>query len=209
MASAAPRLHLEGDDSLVGVEHAPAGRLADPAQPGKRELAEQPRERGGQPLGTEAADLLVAGEDEHQRSRERAGIEAPRSRQTLGDEALHVAGAAPVEPIALRGETQRLAGPARLSREGHDVQMAREDQSPRLGRAEPGDQVRLPDPAHLGHLPGHPEAEAVELVGEELRQRLVGPVADRVGLDQPRSHVVEIPVHLADASARPEEANLG
>ena len=47
------------------------GRLADPAEARERDLAEQRGERRREALRAEAADLLVAGEDEDERALER------------------------------------------------------------------------------------------------------------------------------------------
>ena len=56
-------------------------------------------------------------------------------------------------------------------------------------------EVRLADAVDLGDLVGDPEAQAIELVRQQLGQGLVGPVADGVRGHEALGEVVQVPIH--------------
>jgi hypothetical protein len=93
---------------LVGVDHLHSGRLADDhrARQGQRIS-----ERGDHVAHPLAADLLVIGQRECGSGWQRRGREFRHHRKRHGEKALHVAGAAPVEPAVAFAHAKWVAGP--------------------------------------------------------------------------------------------------
>ena len=170
---------------LVRARHLERGGLADdraPRQPGGVGVAL------GQPLRPQGADLLVVGEDEGERRPPALGPRLGREVGREGEEPLHVAGAAPDQALPLVGQREGVVPPPLLLGR-HHVHVPGEGQpSPRrllirrLG-AEPGDDVRL---GAVGRgVARDPDAGAVQVVAEEVRQRQVAVAAGGVEADQP------------------------
>ncbi len=113
---------------VAGVQAADAkiGGLADHRGKGQGigvGLGQLSRQRG-RPA---AAHLLVAGPEQHQLARQGLALDAVAGLQGGGDEALHVAGAPPVQPVAALAELEGVTAPV-LAFNGHDIHMARQDE---------------------------------------------------------------------------------
>ena len=94
--------------ALVGVDHGHHGRLADDdgTRPGHFAC-----HAGGQPVGADAADLLVIGEREVNRLLELGLLELRQHGEADGIERLHVAGAATMVFAVLQGERPGIGVP--------------------------------------------------------------------------------------------------
>jgi hypothetical protein len=191
VAAAAPDGHRERADALVRVEHAPRGGLADPRQRRPRHAAEQRIELRREPLGAEAADLLVRGEQEDDRPAQLRELELHSGLHALREEHLHVRSPAAVDAVAVEREPERIARPARLVGERHHVEVARQHQPVGLGRSGDRDQVRLPGRALPPALKAHGEAGRDEPIAELAHQCRVAAGADGVHRDEAGGEVVE------------------
>jgi hypothetical protein len=104
-----------------------------------------------------------------------------RRGEAGGDEALHVGGAAPVQPPALLGEDERVGAPV-LPVDRHDIGMAGEHHPAVALRPEGRKQIRL----GAGIVVSQPHAGAaiVQIVGHPPDQRMVRVARGRVEPDQ-------------------------
>ncbi len=184
MAAAAADLQADSDVALVGAVDGEGGRLSDQALLGQGSECGEPGQLGQQPLGAEAALLLVAGQQQDERPEEAAMLEAPRLGSGQGEEALHVGDAAAHHPVADTGQSKRVAGPAGLVGEGHHVHVSGDHQPARGIRAGPGDEVGLRRPEALVPVQLDAPAGVVEQVGEVLGAGDVGRSRHRVEAGQ-------------------------
>ena len=149
--------------ALVALDHGHVGRLADDRQIGpdaaRLQMFDQ-RTRAIKP------DLLVIGQRDVNR-RLRLG-EGPRLGQDAGDEALHVAGAAPVKPTVALGQRPGIARPV-LPLDRDHVDMSRQDHAAVALGPEAGPEVRL--------LPGRVQ---LRLAARARRLQHVAAIGDAV-----------------------------
>jgi len=125
--------------ALVAFDDAHAGRLANE---GDRRADAGPRDLADERLRAEAADLLVIGEGEMQRPLQIERGVARRHGKAGGDETLHVAGTAAVEPAVALDHAERVRRPV-LPLDRHNVGMAGQDDAAVAGRAERSEEVGL------------------------------------------------------------------
>ena len=109
--------------ALVLDGYAQARRLANYGVRGRHvERSERVEER----RDADAAEFFVARHGDVERATKRARIDFRYRCEHRGDEPLHVGGAAPVEPIALTRQRERIPRP-RLALHGHDVAVRRQE----------------------------------------------------------------------------------
>ena len=118
--------------------------------------------------GAAAADLLVVGEGDMDRSRQRHGEELGNHGEHAGEEALHVGRAPSPKTYAVRGEAERIARPD-LALDRHHVHVAGEDVARPVARPDRREEV---GPVALG--PG--DHRALDPMAREL---CAHPVDDR------------------------------
>ena len=102
-----------------------------------------------------------------------------------GEEALHVAGAAPIEPPVALGHGERVARPV-LAIDGHDIGMPREDETGLILRADTGPQIGLLSGLVIDPLEG--EAVRGEEALDPVDDREIGIAARRVERHQRRQN---------------------
>src|SRR5260370_36810531 len=106
MSGKAGNSRREDVATLMRVGYGHVGRLADDDETRPRRPA---RQAFDQVRRTETADLLVEGKREMERALQRARLELGDERQPDGDEALHVRGAAAIEPAVALDDGKRIA----------------------------------------------------------------------------------------------------
>ncbi|MNS58027.1 hypothetical protein D3C72_909320 [compost metagenome] len=142
MRRLAVHLAAEEIDALVRHHHLHARGFAHHAALGADAAFQQV---GQHVRGTRAADFLVIGKRQVDRLLARHGQEFRHQRQRTGDEALHVAGAAPIEKPVFFNELERVRAPV-LAIHRHHVGVARQDDAALLAAVLPrqrGKQVGL------------------------------------------------------------------
>ncbi len=117
-----------------------------------------------------------------ERDLQRAPLEVGHRRQHAGEEALHIGGAAAIEPAAALDETERIAVPA-LAIDRHHVGMSRQRNAGDALGADGGEQARLL--AILGRHQLAGDAVPREVVGDEADERAIGIAAGGVERDEP------------------------
>ncbi len=169
--------------ALVSDHDGHARRLADEATllahgPAAQMLGEAP--------AADAADLLVVGEGEMDRPAERRRPHALDGREAHGQEALHVASAAAVQPPVRLPQAEGIARPG-LSVDRHHVGMAGQDEAGHVSGADRRE--------HIGFLAGRiidplaPNPEALQMLLDPVDQLEVGVAARRVEPHQPRQDI--------------------
>ena len=126
-------------DALVAVHRHHVGGLADHHEGGFRQLAIDDFDQVGR---TQAADLLVVGKSQVHRSPRIGGDKVGHGSQRQGQEPLHVAGSAAIEPPIALDDGERVRGPG-LAVHGHHVGVAGEHRAALDRRPDGGQQVRL------------------------------------------------------------------
>ncbi len=169
--------------SLVGADHPHFGGFANDAAkrtgPALDELVQQPAH-------ADAADLLVVGEGEVNRSRELAGKDFGRHREHDGDEALHVARPAPVKPAVPFDDREGIARPL-LTVDRHDVGVPGKNQPTLAFRPQRGEQIRLA--AALVEYQFGCDAEPGQIVAHPMNQRQIRIPAGGVERNKPADDV--------------------
>jgi hypothetical protein len=188
---------LEGVAALVPGAELELGRLPDN---GQRGLAKAPAELRDQMRRAEAADLLVVGESKMDRHLERARQHLRQQREAQGDEALHVRGAAAIEPAVALRQGEGIAAP-RLAFDRHHVGVAGEHEAARRVGADAGPQVGLRLAVRSRHQVA---ADAVlrQVIADPLDEVEIAARRDRREGDQPLEDVDRVRhVSLARRSA--------
>ena len=173
--------------ALVAVGEAHPGRLADHA-------AERQRRQPGDQMIEQArhafaADLLVEAERQVDGRLERQALKLRDQRQHGRDEALHVRGAAAVEPLVALGADERIARPV-LAIHRHHVGMSGQHDPGHLRRADGGEQVGFGAGVVEDQI--RDDAQPVEVVPHELDQREIGVAARRIEPDQSLEHLAPV-----------------
>ena len=163
---------------LVAGDDVHQGRLAHKAAQRLGGTRRQLRDHGPH---ADAAHLLVVGKGQMQRQAQAGRDHLRDQRQADRDEALHVAGAAPIKaPVAL-GEGEWIVGPD-LPLHGHHIRMAGQDIAAGVLRPDGGEERGL-----LAGFVGDARAGDAQLrqivfdIGDE---RQVAPVAHRIKGDE-------------------------
>ena len=168
-----------GGDALVGVGDLHHGRLADHRQSRARQVAPEARDRVE---AAGAAGLLIIAQHDMDRLFQRRRQEFRRHGEAEGVEALHVAGPASVESVAVAAQCEGRGRPF-LARDRHDVGMARQHHAAVDIRPEGGEQRGLVA-FGIGDA-GEARAEAEQIILDEIDQRQVAARGFRVEGHQP------------------------
>ena len=150
------------------------------------------RHRLGEDAGAQAADLLVIGQGDMDRALQRRRQHLRHQRQRDGVEALHVAGAAAIEPAVALGQRPGIGGPV-LARDGHDVGVAGQDDAAIDPGADRGEEVGLL--AVLARDQRALDAMAGEVVAAEMDQLEIAALRFRVERNQLGEHLLGRQVH--------------
>jgi hypothetical protein len=139
---------------------------------------------------TEASNLFVRSECEHEGSPKRTPIDPSSGVNAIGDETLHVSDSAPVEAVSVDHKSQRVPGPSGLIRIRYRIDVTRNQQAIRFRRSDARNDVRLCDAAKiLVSVKDRDTAARFQLGGDPLRRRDVAIDAHTVECDQARREI--------------------
>ena len=166
----------------MGVHHLHGGGLADNHGAGLWHVV---ADVGHQRAHALAAHFLIAGERQMDGRFQIGCLELRHQGQGHGDEALHVTGAAAIEPAVPLGEFKGIAGPC-LAVDRHHVGMARQHNAAGDIGADGGEEIgflsRLIIDAEMRNVP------AVEIVFDKFDQGNVAIAAGGVKAHEIRQH---------------------
>ena len=222
MGGRAQHAHLEPQHADLGVPDRAARRLGQ-----DRGVGRVPGQHAGERAVARAL-LLDDRLELHPRARREAEpLQAADGADHRHEPRLHVAGAAPVHPLALDARAVGVAGPQRGRLGADDVDVAVEDQRAAVGgaggasprarwpcRRRPSRRARPPDGARAPHVQRHLERLEPELGERPAHDRLPGRLvaeqrARRHELGQQRGHrgrlgrdrLQDLPVHAGDPTS--------
>lgn len=164
--------------ALMADDHLHAGRLADDTHHRGRFDVGEFLDQAAHP---ETADFLVMAEGEVDRNVEAALEEFRRIGEADADEALHVAGAAGEQLVALLGQGERVGGPV-LAVDGDGVRMAREHDPGFIAGAERGIEIGLGAGLVLDQQ--GVDAEPLQVIADVVNEFEIGIAARCVKADE-------------------------